>query len=132
MLLLEAELMRKLVKAIPMAIIHWRAFKSFSAGLRDQSGVDIASWEQSVIKWEIDPDSVPSPYLLPDNGMIRCERVTVASHAFPYLEISIATIKEKLAKEEHLQAKNNGLNPESLECTASSIIISGLEIEELQ
>lgn len=68
-ILTENELTRKLVKAIPMAIIHWRAWKSFSAGLRDQSGVDLDSWEESIVAWEQNTDSVTSPYILPDNGM---------------------------------------------------------------
>lgn len=46
--------------------------------------------------------------------------------------MSIASIKEKLAKEEHLYAKSNGLDLDGLECTSSSLMISGIEIEELQ
>ena len=75
-------------KAIPMAVVHWRAFRSFSAGLEAETAVSLKEWERDIREWDEDMTK-PSPYVLPDEGaqsrmipfgmakdrglMVRCE-----------------------------------------------------------
>jgi hypothetical protein len=58
---LGKELSRKMALAIEMSIVHWRAYRSFSAGLR-RAGVDLERWERNIMEWEKDPKKCPSPY----------------------------------------------------------------------
>jgi hypothetical protein len=52
--------------AIKMSIIHWRAYRSFTKGLKREGTVDIRAWEQMILDWEQDA-SKPSPYEFPED-----------------------------------------------------------------
>jgi hypothetical protein len=54
-------------EAIPMSIIHWRAFRSFSAGLKEEADVPLDQWEKEICEWDEDMTK-PSPYVSPDEG----------------------------------------------------------------
>jgi hypothetical protein len=58
-----------MAKAIPMAIIHFRAFRSFSAGLLSDGSVLLQEWENEIRAWDEDMTR-PSPYLLPDDSKL--------------------------------------------------------------
>jgi hypothetical protein len=57
--------------AIKMSIIHWRAYRSFTEGLKREGTVDICAWEQMILDWEQD-SSKPSPYEFPEDGTSFC------------------------------------------------------------
>jgi hypothetical protein len=59
-------MLRKMALAIEMGIVHWRAYRSFTEGLRQEGTVDLHAWEQMIVNWEQDP-SLPSPYELPED-----------------------------------------------------------------
>ena len=50
-----------------MAILHWRAYRSFTAGLNEEGNVSTDEWESVVRAWDEDM-SKPSPYVVPDEG----------------------------------------------------------------
>ena len=86
--------------AIPMAIIHWRAFRSFTAGLRTEGNVSVDSWEQDIIAWEADT-SKPSPYIAPDESESLLGASWFASDiSINFGDITIAQVKKKLLKQE--------------------------------
>ncbi|KAF8122930.1 hypothetical protein K438DRAFT_1651868, partial [Mycena galopus ATCC 62051] len=55
-------LVRKMVLAIPQAMIHNRAFNSFTTGLRQEHEGELTKWEKMIREWEADPDDNPDPY----------------------------------------------------------------------
>jgi hypothetical protein len=132
--LTEAELLRKMALAIKMSIIHWRAFRSFTEGLRNEGSVDIAAWEQMIRDWEQDP-SKPSPYEFPEErewDILAKNRHFLMALLFVAV-ITLAKIKNELSIEEHNRAASaGGADASLLEVTPSSFIITGLEIEETQ
>jgi hypothetical protein len=63
-------------RAIPMLIIHWRAYRSFSAGLKEEGNVFVDEWENTVREWDEDM-SKPSPYVVPDEGRHGFSAMTI-------------------------------------------------------
>jgi hypothetical protein len=53
--------------AIEMSILHWRAYRSFTEGLRQEGTINLGAWEQMILDWEQDP-SKPSPYEHPEES----------------------------------------------------------------
>ncbi|KAF7326474.1 CxC2 domain-containing protein [Mycena venus] len=55
-------LLRKMVLAIPQAMIHSRAFHSFTAGLREGHEEELTKCERMVREWETDTEDSENPY----------------------------------------------------------------------
>lgn len=58
-------LLRKMVIAIPQAMLHSRAFHAFTEGLREGHAEELQEWEQMVRTWETN-DKAPCPYDYPE------------------------------------------------------------------
>jgi hypothetical protein len=63
----ETELSCKMGLAIEMSILHWRAYRSFTEGLRQEGTIDLRKWEQMIFDWEQDPTK-PSLYEYPEES----------------------------------------------------------------
>jgi hypothetical protein len=58
---------QKLAEALPMTIIHHRAYRSFTQGLSKAHAHVVKEWYEAVIAWENDM-SKPCPYEIPDES----------------------------------------------------------------
>lgn len=58
-----------MVKAIPQAVIHHRAFSAFTASLSPDYDQELKDWSDMVVKWEMDKTQA-CPYDLPEEGRI--------------------------------------------------------------
>ncbi|KAJ7118695.1 hypothetical protein C8R43DRAFT_1091016 [Mycena crocata] len=58
-------LLRKMVLAIPQAMIHSRAFHAFTDGLREHHEEELEEWERTVRAWEENTE-LPNPYEYPE------------------------------------------------------------------
>ncbi|KAG6905389.1 hypothetical protein DXG01_003030 [Tephrocybe rancida] len=103
-------LLKKLVEAIPQAIIHCQAFHVFTEGLRKDHLSELQTWEKMVLDWESGMSTV-DPYLVEEDS------------------ISINEIQHQLAEEDH-QNIEHGVAP--MEITPTTFILSGLSIEDIQ
>ena len=61
-------LLRKLLLAIPEAIIHHRAFTAFTESLQAEHGEQLLNWEEQIQGWEAD-HTLPCPYKIPEESM---------------------------------------------------------------
>ncbi|KAJ7486373.1 hypothetical protein B0H11DRAFT_1721594, partial [Mycena galericulata] len=105
-------LLRKMVLAIPQAMVHSRAFHAFTDGLREGHEEDLLKWEKMVRAWEMD-QSVANPY--------------------DYAEVEATTMAEvmqRISEEEHARVEKNGAA--ALLVKPASFIIAGIEIQEAQ
>jgi hypothetical protein len=57
--------LRKMVLAIPQAMLHSRAFHAFTEGLRNGHEEDLQKWEKMVRAWEVD-QTLENPYEYPE------------------------------------------------------------------
>ncbi|KAL0562915.1 hypothetical protein V5O48_019163, partial [Marasmius crinis-equi] len=106
----EENLLKKLVKAVSEAVVHYRAFEVLNEGIQTHHASEVAQWKDMIHAWEADT-SKPCPY----------EVATTKRY------LTIAKIKKDLADEEH-RREAAGIN--TLEVAISGMIIEGLEIEE--
>lgn len=60
-------LLRKLLLAIPEAIIHHRAFTAFTESLQAENAEELVKWEAQVKSWEAD-QTLPCPYEIPEES----------------------------------------------------------------
>jgi hypothetical protein len=127
---LENDLLRRMGKAIPMAIIHCRAFRSFSAGLRAEANVDLAAWEKEIREWDEDMTK-PSPYVMLDEGTSTASSSILKTNQASS-DVKLSAVKKKLLEQEHATAAKAGADASLMEVTATSLIIAALEIEDLQ
>ncbi|KAG7094297.1 hypothetical protein E1B28_007898 [Marasmius oreades] len=107
---LETSLVKKLVKAIPEAVVNAHAFTAFTDALQDDHTKDLLIWQDQVVQWEQGLSNF-CPYDM------REETLTLAQ------------VKKELTEEEH-QQEVTGMNTSI--STLSGLVIEGLEIEELQ
>jgi hypothetical protein len=61
-------LLQKLSLAISEAIIHHRAFTTFTESLQVEQAEQLAEWEAQVQSWEADR-TLPCPYEIPEESM---------------------------------------------------------------
>lgn len=61
-------LLKRLIQAIPEAVLHWRAYVDFEEGLRADRPLEIANWETMLKVWEADHKK-PCPYSMTTPSM---------------------------------------------------------------
>ncbi|KAJ7178448.1 hypothetical protein C8R43DRAFT_1084402 [Mycena crocata] len=105
-------LLKKMVLAIPQAMVHSRAFHAFTDGLRDGHEEDLQKWEKLVRAWEVDKDQ-ENPY-----EYAEVEAVTMAD------------VLARIAEEEHASVVRSGAA--ALQVKPGSFLIAGIEIQENQ
>ncbi|KAJ7846077.1 hypothetical protein B0H14DRAFT_2584366 [Mycena olivaceomarginata] len=108
-------LLRKMVLAIPQAMIHSRAFYSFTTGLREGHEADLSKWEKMVRDWEKDQDHEDSADL------------------YDYAEVEATTMADVLARiaaEEHARVVSDGAS--ALTVKPGPFLIAGIEIQQEQ
>ncbi|KAG6819394.1 hypothetical protein H0H93_012241 [Arthromyces matolae] len=116
---IEASLLRKLIQAIPDAIIHHQAFEAFTEGLQKEHASELLKWKRMVEEWEVEKREVkdirerskPDPYLVKEDS------------------VSVHEIEKQLAEKETRNVQNGG---GTTDATPSDYIISGLSILDSQ
>ncbi|KAJ7029929.1 hypothetical protein C8F04DRAFT_1211870 [Mycena alexandri] len=103
-------LLRKLVLAIPKAMLHGRAFHAFTEGVREGHEDELLQWERDVREWEQD-HSKPCPYEYPEET-----------------EMSMEDVRQRIAEEEHARAEKGP----SKTNRPGAFIMAAMEIEEEQ
>ncbi|KAJ7716497.1 hypothetical protein B0H14DRAFT_2412883, partial [Mycena olivaceomarginata] len=106
-------LLRKMVLAIPQAMIHSRAFLSFTEGLREGHEEDLCKWEKMVRDWEADNEASENPY---DYAEVEA--------------ITMADVLARLAAEEHTRVATEGTS--ALVVKPGPFLIAGIQIQEDQ
>ncbi|KAF8169581.1 hypothetical protein K438DRAFT_1774163 [Mycena galopus ATCC 62051] len=106
-------LLRKMVLAIPQAMIHSRAFNSFTTGLRQEHEGELTKWEKMIREWEADPDDNPDPYDYAED-----EATTTAE------------VLARLAAEDHARVERDGAL--ALTIKPGPFLIAGINIQEAQ
>ncbi|KAJ7181651.1 hypothetical protein C8R43DRAFT_869903 [Mycena crocata] len=103
-------LLRKMVLAIPKAMLHNRAFHAFTEGLKEGHLEELMNWEQSVRAWEQDHTKA-CPYDYPEED-----------------DFTLEEIRLQIAEEEHERAEKGAAatnNP-------GAFIMAAMEIESQQ
>jgi hypothetical protein len=54
--------------ALREAVIHHRALLAFTESLQVENDALVRSWEDEVVRWELDPLNAPCPYELPEES----------------------------------------------------------------
>jgi hypothetical protein len=125
-------LLRKLLLAIPEAIIHYRAFTAFTESLQVEHGEQLLNWEAQVQGWEAD-HSLPCPYEIPEESMLT----TSARHTPRYLtslniEVTFAEVKRQLSQQEHERVEKEGAMSDLDEASPGTFVVAALELQEAQ
>ncbi|KAF7983602.1 hypothetical protein HWV62_20507 [Athelia sp. TMB] len=102
-------LLKKLLKAIPEAISHRRAFEELDAHLKQDKPEQVAEWEEEYAAWDKKPKGSPCIFDTDDSAT------------------SMAEIKLQLANEE---AAKSGLTTAAH--TQSSFLLMAMDIEDMQ
>ncbi|KAJ6479764.1 hypothetical protein C8R45DRAFT_1101208 [Mycena sanguinolenta] len=105
-------LLRKLVLAIPQAMLHNRAFTAFTDGLREGHEAELQDWERAVRAWETDNEK-PNPYEYPD---LEAE--------------TMADVMLRISQDEHARVAENGAA--ALLVKPAAFLMAGIEIEDTQ
>ncbi|KAJ7620525.1 hypothetical protein DFH06DRAFT_1341651 [Mycena polygramma] len=108
-------LLRKMVLAIPQAMIHSRAFHAFTDGLREGHEDELQDWERTVRAWEAHPkpEELVNPYDYPD---IEAE--------------SMADVVQRISQEDHARVAMSGAA--AMAVKPAGFLMAGMEIEESQ
>ncbi|KAL0575107.1 hypothetical protein V5O48_006857 [Marasmius crinis-equi] len=107
MLALETSLVKKMITAIPQAVINVRVFHVFTEALKIDHASDLNAWLEQVVDWE-QGSAVFCPYEVREPA------------------ISLAKIKKKLAEEEQHRAEKGE------RAVMSSLIMEGVDLEDVQ
>ncbi|KAK1216163.1 hypothetical protein PQX77_021216 [Marasmius sp. AFHP31] len=107
---LESTLLKKMVTAIPEAVVNAGAYAAFTDALKADYESEVSKWQEMVVQWE-QGISEKCPYDVTEP------------------DITIAKVKKDLAEEDHKREMAGGSASLS---TASSVIIEGLDIEDSQ
>jgi hypothetical protein len=121
-----------LAEAIEESVKHQHAFRSFTVGLCATNIDIVRSWEQDVIAWEKDM-TLPCPYEEPESSKSLDSSVLLysADHATSE-ENTVATVKGRLAAQDHKAAIKGTLDFSKTNVTLSSFIATGLDLEAAQ
>ncbi|KAL0069538.1 hypothetical protein AAF712_003196 [Marasmius tenuissimus] len=107
---LQTSLIKKMVKAIPEAVVNARAYCAFNEALREDHEKDILEWQKQVEDWETG-------------------RAKLCPYDVSECKLTIQQVKKDIANEDHSR-EISGQN--SLGSTIGGLIIEGIEIEERQ
>ncbi|KIK34338.1 hypothetical protein CY34DRAFT_98209 [Suillus luteus UH-Slu-Lm8-n1] len=110
---LRHTMLRKMKDALPELSEHEAALDDLEEGLKEEYSEALSRWKEEVEAWERDP-SQPNPYER------SVERITLAS------------VRLELAKEEASEIETDGSRALHEDCSPSTLISSGLELEEQQ
>ncbi|KAJ7040094.1 hypothetical protein C8F04DRAFT_1208826 [Mycena alexandri] len=105
-------LLRKMVLAIPQAMLHSRAFHAFTEGLRDGHEEELQKWEKMVRAWEAD-GTQENPY---EYAEVEAE--------------TMADVMRRFSEEDHARVVQNGAA--ALEVKPAAFLLAGIEIEQDQ
>ncbi|KAJ7113743.1 hypothetical protein C8R43DRAFT_1138589 [Mycena crocata] len=105
-------LLRKMVLAIPQAMIHSRAFHAFTDGLREHHELELQDWEKIVRAWEED-STLENPYEYPE---VEAE--------------TMADVMRRIAEEDHKRVSERGAA--ELLVKPAAFLMAGIEIEDNQ
>ncbi|KAJ7624691.1 hypothetical protein FB45DRAFT_836724 [Roridomyces roridus] len=103
-------LLRKLVLAIPKAILHGQAFQAFTEGVREGHEDELEAWEEEIQAWEADSEK-KCPYEYPEEQ-----------------DITMDSLRLLIAQEEHARAEKGA----SKTNTPGAFIMAAMELEEHQ
>ncbi|KAF8215194.1 hypothetical protein K438DRAFT_1561909 [Mycena galopus ATCC 62051] len=105
-------LLRKMVLAMPQAVIHSRAFHAFTEGLREGHEDELVKWERMVRAWEAD-DEAENPY-----DYVNVEAETMAD------------VMKRISEEDHQRVASSGAA--ALQTNPAAFLLAGIGIEETQ
>ncbi|KAF8176874.1 hypothetical protein K438DRAFT_1588036 [Mycena galopus ATCC 62051] len=110
-------LLRKMVLAIPQAMVHSRAFHAFTEGLREGHQEELMAWEKIVRAWEADDEhqndlADPYDYVDVEGSLIGVANATPAE--------TMADVMKRIAEEDHARVVANvkRRNPTTIQATA--------------
>ncbi|KAJ7874256.1 hypothetical protein B0H13DRAFT_2348668 [Mycena leptocephala] len=108
-------LLRKLVLALPQAMMHSRVFHAFTEGLRDGHEKELQDWEKTVRAWEENP----------------LEFTGANPYDYPEVEgETMADVLKRVSEEEHGKVAKD--SAAALLVRPESFLMAGIEIEEAQ
>ena len=113
-----------------MAVIHQRAYHSFTQGLLKDHADVVRTWEATVVAWE-QHMTHPCPYDIIEES----ERYSISSPCLAmtlFIVVTMANVKKHLAEEDHKEAVRGDLDFSTTNITPSSFITTGLDLEEIQ
>ncbi|KAJ7126583.1 hypothetical protein C8R43DRAFT_1090313 [Mycena crocata] len=110
-------LLRKMVLAIPKAILHNRAFHAFTEGLKEGHLEELMNWEQAVRGWEQD-HTKPCPYDYPEEDA-RWGK-----------DLTLEDIRLLIAEEAHTRAEQG--TAATATTNPGAFIMAAMEIESQQ
>ncbi|KAJ7169308.1 hypothetical protein C8R43DRAFT_876185 [Mycena crocata] len=105
---LGQSLLRKMVLAIPKAMLHGRAFHAFTEGLREGHLEELIQWEKEVRVWEQDHDA-KCPYDYPEED-----------------DLTMDELRLLIAQEEHAREEARGASKTN---APGAFIMAAMEIE---
>ncbi|KAJ7738811.1 hypothetical protein B0H16DRAFT_1465657 [Mycena metata] len=107
-------LLRKLVLAIPQAMIHSRAFHAFTDGLRGEHEGELRDWDALIREWEQDPlGAVINPF---DYPAVEAE--------------TMADVMKRISEEDHARVVKDGAG--ALQVKPAGFLLAGIDIQEDQ
>ncbi|KAJ7149097.1 hypothetical protein C8R46DRAFT_1009634 [Mycena filopes] len=111
---LENSLLRKMVLAIPQAMIHSRAFQAFTEGLRAEHEGELHEWNILIQEWERDPlEAGTNPYDYPE---VEGE--------------TMADVLKRISEEDHARVVKDGAG--AVQVKPAAFLLAGIDIEEDQ
>ncbi|KAF8190273.1 hypothetical protein K438DRAFT_1536944, partial [Mycena galopus ATCC 62051] len=105
-------LLRKMVLAMPQAVIHSRAFHAFTEGLREGHEDELVKWERMVRAWEAD-NKAENPY---DYVDVEAE--------------TMADVMKRISEEDHERVARS--SAAALQTNPAAFLLAGIDIEETQ
>ncbi|KAJ7734861.1 hypothetical protein B0H16DRAFT_1664965 [Mycena metata] len=107
-------LLRKLVLAIPQAMIHSRAFHAFTDGLRREHAGELRDWDALIREWEGNPLEVAiNPF---DYPVVEAE--------------TMADVMKRISEEDHARVVKDGAG--ALQVKPAGFLLAGIDIQEEQ
>ncbi|KAJ7715473.1 hypothetical protein B0H16DRAFT_1805290 [Mycena metata] len=107
-------LLRKMVLAIPQAMVHSRAFHAFTDGLQREHEAELRDWDALIREWECDP-------------------LNAEINPFDYPEVegeTMADVMKRISEEDHARVVKDGAG--ALAVKPAGFLVAGIGIQEEQ